>query len=376
MKAIARFTFTLIFAMTSAASAAPAISVRKYVVQRGDTLSHIADRIRGGHTYGENENLEKILDLNPDVVKAQHIYVGQEIFIPADAELRMPSSEESVAEKAIPAEPAKVVTEPPAKPVAPAPKAEVAAPAPTPTTEKSIATPPPPTKPQQVVVEEEEVNQRVKVSALYQFTTLEAVDKTTTGKASLYTNHDVVVSIAAEQDWTEEFKTHLEFAFRHLEFMSSTSATKRIANETQTLSKVSLGGQVALSKNTNLYFDAIYGQQLFVHGLSSTEVFADTVGVPEARVGLDLALFRKGSTSLGVLIDGSYLGSSSTDSYDIESGYAYGGAFYVKRNKGSRSLALQVGLRYRKQDTSFIQLDEQNIYGSFIYGFDIFGGDK
>lgn len=54
----------------------------EYVVQTGDTLSKILNRYFSGRIYGKEHGLALLLEMNPQIKKADTIFLGQKIVIP------------------------------------------------------------------------------------------------------------------------------------------------------------------------------------------------------------------------------------------------------------------------------------------------------
>lgn len=320
-----------------------------YIVKPGDTLSNIADRIRGGHTYGKGENLEKILSLNPQVSLKRALSVDEKILIPVN-DLRNVAAEEATTP-------------------APAP-APVATPAPSP-----VAAASPPPKPV-AAADEDDVDHHFDLKAGYQFTTLEANDNVTHTKAELNSDHDITAAATWSQKWSEEFKSFFSFSARNIEFQPSTNSSKKISNASKSLLGVGFGGRFNLDEKAGIFFSANYGQELFLHGISTTNVSIDSANVSNVGLGFDFQLYRKGSTALGFAISGSYLSGTSTDYYSIDSGSSYKGLLFIRRDKGGKFLSFEIGAQQRSQNTSVSDLNETNVFGNFIYGFDLFSKEK
>ncbi|QLY24963.1 LysM peptidoglycan-binding domain-containing protein [Bdellovibrio sp. KM01] len=371
MKSIERLLFTMIFLMSSVTTAQEGTSYRQYIVQPGDTLSNIADRVRGGHTYGKDENLARLLSLNPSLKDHHSIFVGQTILVPI-RDLRSVASEESLAASVAVAT-VTVASSPTAAVVAqtPAPN-PVNSPASTPA--KSLAPVPPAVN--SMNDDEEEVSHRFEVKAGYQISTLSAEDNVTHSKADLNTDHDLTASIGWSQQWMDRFKTLLSFSLRNLEFQPSTNASKTIINDSKTLYGLNFGGDFLLTDKIAVGLTAGYGQELYLHGLTTTSVSIDTANVSSIGASLDYQIFKKKSTSVGFFVSGSYLGGTSTDTYTIDSGSFYKGLLYIRRDKNGRLLSFEVGAQQRNQNTSVSDLSETNVFGNVIYGFDLFNEEK
>jgi hypothetical protein len=402
MRNIERLLFTTIFAISSVATAGPGITYREYIVQNGDNLSEIADRVRGGHTYGKGENLEKILNLNPGM-GSHPIFVGQKILIPIN-DLRSVANETPAAPVArvevAPAPPAStpapVVAKPVAQPTVVAQAAPVAVavavatpvaapvttPAPSPVVETKkpvvVQTPAPlAVAPVSSAIEEEDdINHRFEVRAGYQISTLSAQDNTTKSKAELNTDHDLTASVAWTQEWSDSFKSLFSFSLRSLEFQPSTNASKSIVKDSKTLYGLGFNGHYLLSPQWGLEIGARYGQEIFLHGLSTTTISIDSANISAVSAGLDYQIFKKGSTSIGAAVSGSYLGGSSTDSYTINSGSSYKGLLFIRRDRHGKLLTFEVGAQQRNQNTSVSDLSETSVFGNVIYGFDLFSEEK
>ncbi|UYL09155.1 LysM peptidoglycan-binding domain-containing protein [Bdellovibrio sp. SKB1291214] len=421
MKRLERLLFTIIFLISSVSTAGPGITYREYIVQPGDSLSEIADRVRGGHTYGKGENLEKILILNPGM-DAHPIFVGQKLLVPVN-DLRSVANESpsapavrmevakatSVATKVAPVAtpvptpkpkgieaPAPVVTKtdeqpkapvvPPAPAIAETPMAKpVATPVSSPEEVKKAvpvqaqapaAIAPISSKPVAAAEEEDDINHRFEVKAGYQISTLSAQDNTTKSKAELNTDHDITASVGWTQQWSESFKSLFNFSLRNLEFQPSTNVSKTIVKDSKTLYGLGFSGHYLLSPKLGLEVGARYGQELFLHGLSTTTISIDSANISAVSVGLDYELFKKGSTSIGASISGSYLGGSSTDTYTIDAGSAYKGLLFIRRDRHGKLLKFEVGAQQRNQNTSVSDLSETSVFGNVIYGFDLFSEEK
>ncbi|WP_168196687.1 LysM domain-containing protein [Bdellovibrio sp. ZAP7] len=391
MKRIERLLFTIIFLVSSVTTAQEGTTYRQYIVQPGDTLSNIADRIRGGHTYGQDENLARLLKLNPSLKDYHSIFVGQVILVPI-RDLRSVASDESSAASVAVAS-ATVTPSSIATSVAPAAKAEVTpatpvaapavaaqSPAPTPTITptsipaKSLAPAEPPIS--GAKDDEDEVTHRFEIKAGYQISTLSAEDNVTHSKADLNTDHDLTASIGWSQQWMDKFKTLFSFSLRNLAFQPSTNSSKTIVNDSKTLYGLNFGGHYLLTDGMAVGLSAGYGQELYLHGLTTTSVSIDTANVSSFGASLDYQIFKKKSTSVGFLVSGSYLSGTSTDTYTIDGGSLYKGLLYIRRDKNGRLLSFEVGVQQRNQNTSVSDLSETNVFGNVIYGFDLFNEEK
>ncbi|QLY24965.1 LysM peptidoglycan-binding domain-containing protein [Bdellovibrio sp. KM01] len=347
MKSFGRLLLSASFFVTSSVTAGE-IRSSLYIVKTGDTLSNIADRVRGGHTYGKGENLEKILILNPHLKLGRAIGPGEQILIPVN-DLRNVAAEE---------------TPKPAPVASPAPVAVAVA----------VQVPQPQQTP--VATEEDDVNHHFAVKAGYQFTTLEANDNVTHTKAELNSDHDITAAATWSQKWSDGFKSLFSFSARNIEFQPSTNSAKKISNASKSLLGVGFGGRFDLDEKAGIFFSVSYGQELFLHGISTTNVSIDSANVSNVGLGFDFQLYRKGSTALGFAISGSYLGGASTDYYSIDNGSSYKALLFIRRDKGGKFLSFEVGAQQRTQNTSVSDLNETNVFGNFIYGFDLFNREK
>ncbi|WP_413292696.1 LysM peptidoglycan-binding domain-containing protein [Bdellovibrio sp. HCB185ZH] len=407
MKRIERMLIAIIFLMSSVTTAQEGTSYRQYIVQPGDTLSNIADRVRGGHTYGKNENLARLLALNPALKNYHSIFVGQVILVPI-RDLRSVASDEAITATAVArvenvvAPVAKVekveanatkvekvtslrttVVSPEVQPsaAAAAPALEQApvnspatvnSPAPVPAKSSASSTP----AMNSTNDDDEEVNHRFEIKAGYQISTLSAEDNVTHSKADLNTDHDLTASIGWSQQWMDKFKTLFSFSLRNLEFQPSTNASKKIVNDSKTLYGLNFGGHYLLTDRLAVGLNVGYAQELYLHGLTTTSVSIDTANVSSLNALLDYQIFKKKSTSVGFVVSGGYLGGTSTDTYTIDGGSLYKGLLYIRRDKNGRLLSFELGAQQRNQNTSVSDLSETNVFGNVIYGFDLFSEEK
>jgi LysM repeat protein len=357
MKSFGRLLLSASFFVTSSVTAGE-IRTSIYIVQPGDTLSNIADRVRGGHTYGKGENLEKILYLNRHLNPAQAISVGEKILIPVN-DLRNVAAETSPAPASTPATTQEQETQP---------VVVVASPTPSPVVMPTVVP--------SVIAEEEEVDHHFDLKVGYQFSTLEANDNVTHTKAELNSDHDLMAAATWSQRWSDLFQSFFSFSARNIEFQPSTNSSKKISNASKSLLGLGFGGRFNVDERSGVFFSANYGQELFLHGISTTNVSIDSANVSNVGLGFDFQLFKKGSTALGFAISGSYLSGASTDYYTIDSGSSYKGLLFIRREKGGKFLSFEIGAQQRSQNTSVSDLNETNVFGHFIYGFDLFSKEK
>ncbi|UOE99942.1 type IV pilus assembly protein FimV [Bdellovibrio reynosensis] len=384
---------TAIMMFVSCATQAQGPVLHSYVVKDGESLSQIADRIRGGHTYGAGQNLERLLKVNPFIADQNQILTGVEIRIPewgTDLTAAMANVTNVVVEKRIPAqteEPTSevvthekvVIQEIVSKDVVIAESAvgkkpvvvenTVIAQKPAPIVIPQTQPDPSRRLPSLLVKEqEEEINHRAEFFGGYQFSSINATDKTSASKADLNSSQDFTAGMRWLQLWSDSFSTSFDFSARSIGIVPLTSSSKTLSNTNQTLMALQFSLNKNIFANSRLGFNFGYSHELFLHGVSATEVSLDIAGVPKAEITFKQALLKKGKTQLEFGWGYSYLGPSSTDTYTIESGQAYSAAMGLRHSK----LKAELGYKQRTQNTSFMDVGESNVFGILTYSIDLF----
>ncbi|XGC81311.1 LysM peptidoglycan-binding domain-containing protein [Bdellovibrio bacteriovorus] len=370
---------TAIIMFVSCASQAQGPALHSYVVKDGESLSQIADRIRGGHTYGAGQNLERLLKVNPFISNPNQILTGIEIKIPewgttlpqkvAEVpELKKRTPAQNVEQTAEIASHEKILREEvaPKETVSKAVGAEkpssIVIPQTQPDPSRRLPSPLVPSEP------EEEINHRGEFYGGYQFTSISATDKTSTAKANLNSSHDFTAGMRWLQLWSPTFVTSFDFSARSLGILPLTNNSKTLSNANQSLMALQFSLNKNVFTNTGIGFNFGYRHELFLHGVSATETSLDIAGVPRAEIALSQGLLKKGKTQLEINLAYSYLGASSTDTYTIESGQAYSAAIALRHSK----LKAELGYKQRNQNTSIMEVNENNIFGILTYSMDLF----
>lgn len=319
--------------------------IELYKVQAGETLSHIAETIKGrnpgSRIYGRQGILAQLLQLNSHISNPNLILVKQEIRVAS------PLVASVVGEK-IPAE-----------------TNERAGPSRTP----AASVPMEPTGD-----EAEKVPFGGRLGLTYQFTELYALDKATGASADLRSKNDVKATVAMEQDWGDGLGTFFAFGLRRVDFEAPTNATKTLRMESKSLAEISAGASHRLSDKIALKYSLTYGKQLFLRGMSSNLLSIDAVALPRADAGLSYDLYRRGQTTLVIEGGGAYFGGAKTDTYDVNSGYGYGAALGLDRRSGDKTLSFRAGYRRREQGNTFVKLRESNVFGAALLTLPLFGG--
>lgn len=340
-----------------------------YIVQNGDTFSMIAYNQFGGPAWGKDGAFEKLSVLNPEIKNPNLIFVGQKIVVSDEVQNSLSQNQpevRSVATEKTPAQTTEVKNQDTPHEQIQKPLAVNQA---LPASENQ--------KTFQKVEEPEQVLHQVDLVSGFQFTTLNSGEKNSSTTANLYSSHDVMLGAAWKQNWSDEFATRFLFSARSLDFQPSTNSAKTLSNTNKTLFNMSVGGENKISDKFSLNYSLGVAQNLFIRGLSASTITVDAVSTPEAKIGLQYEFLKKGSTSLGFQGSGSYYFPSSTDSYSVSSGYGYSAGLVLSyKYKPQKEISLNLGYKTRYQDTSILNLNEQNIFGTLIFSSPLFGEEK
>lgn len=333
-----------------------------HIVQKGETLSQIAQDTFPERVYTKVGSLEKLLIFNPEIKNPHIIFVGQKISF---AELKAMGRERTAADGEAIRKPTSetapvVVTAAPIKTdTAATQQAPLAAPINTTST-----------------TTEDDVDHSLVLAGGYAITTFHAVDSTTGAVADLSTSQDLRLGANLNQKWTEGFNSFFSFSVRSINFNPSTNINKTILNTKKTLFNLSVGGNHHVGDSTQIKYWAGYANELFVYGLTSNSLAIDSVAIPSGNIELSYKILSKGKTSLGVTGTGSYYLSSKADGYSVSNGTGYGASIYLRRDYDGKSFGAVVGYKERNQDSSVASNREKNVYGALMYSIPLFKDEQ
>lgn len=336
----------LLFSLQSFASE-PSI----YVVKPGDKLSEILHRKKLRPLYGPHGLLEKIKKANQGTIQdVDRIYPGQEIILPNDIF-------RSVAQ-VVEEEQKTVVIPPVQEPVALAPPV-ISQPA-SPPLSPSLPAPPSLTPQPQ---DEFEPYSMVSLSLRADYIGLSGKDKSNGTQGKLLTNVNKQWQIDWTQIWEEDFQTAIFFGQKYVSLEPEKFGTPLYNTQPQ-LSILGFSATKKISTCWVLRASVDYSQHLFYRGYLGGGSGLEVNVVPLLSIHPELyyTLVQKKALKLDVFAGVSYYSSSSFDNYTINAGSGYNLGLQLSQVLQSKNnLYCRAGYESRRQETSLLQLNEQNV---------------
>jgi hypothetical protein len=295
-----------------------------YVVQRGDTLSKLAQRYLGSPVYPKGKgSLARALNANPAIHDPNLLLPGSRIELEA-------------------------VDEPSVRPV----RADSAVRAPA--SDPVVPTGMP------VGSGEFKRTPSLRLAPSFLATSLTGVDYTTGSQATVATNLFFKLNTEYFQNWNENFRSYVALDLGYAAFERPTDAAKSIEPVTKFLSGMRIGALGDLSDAAELEGFMAYEKELFLRSLSTRSVAIDSVSVPSLGVKLSYALFEASPFTVGVRGMSAAVLPGSTEGYQTKVGVSYGGMFYLSQDS-SKKLETSVGFFQRRQNTSLVRLTETDL---------------
>lgn len=305
-----------------------------YVVQPGETLSHIAQKKVPHKPYtvfSKGGALEKLVGLNPQVKNPDLLTPGEIITLPgAEQELAFVS----------PA-PSELAREP-ASEIEVSPKAE-----PSPKTEPS-----PPSIPAEVTDDSAGRYGIISLTPGFSFFRINATDPSTGGTAQILSNVNTELSLSWKQVFSPATQTHLDFNYSRLSL--SDPKPRTISTPSNSVFGFDLGITHSLSPQFRIFSSFGYKQELLLRALSSSTLTLDRLFVPFLSIGASYEILKAKPFTFSVDGQAAYLAPTQGSEYKFN-----GGPSFLGRLKMSQDVKLIHGTlegafyyKLQKQDTS------------------------
>lgn len=301
-----------------------------YVVQKGDTLLKLSDRLLGQPNHPQRyAKMREIVNKNPALGDRNVLTPGERIILP-DAPAEVVAAAIAKSPPAPPKKPAppKVPPLPPAAPKAPAPpdapipvaEVPVAPPPELPVTSEDaklsdkplppVPPPPPPVPPPHhaEATHSEHAEGHADfwfVQPRYRMTELEVSDKTTHEHATSESEMNAGLSVGYAKAFGK--MSHVVLA-AGLDFakMGGVGHGDMLKDETQTLKSVSLAWERELPFNLELEVKAFYNDMMFLTADGVDTYKIKSIAVPGAEVGLGWAFWQLTNSAVGAAVSAEY----------------------------------------------------------------------
>ena len=343
-----------------------------HTVQEGENLSHIVQHRLVGNIWGRNGNLARVQKMNPHVKNPNKILPGEIIDF---GDLSLLSKEGAM----------KIQTKPQPKVKSISKKSSV----PKKVTEtnrvkrrikkvkkKLYKTIPPTSVPTVGVISEdfgEDLSEPLKyrlISELdYRRSWIEANNLITSEKLIIQSAYSAHFSLSYQQDWTKSFSTFQKVGLTQLKFFQ-VSGMSSITQTSNTQFHFSVGAKVRIvPRILILKYSLFYGEKMFLHTGSDSEVVVDSLRVPWMSGQIQYTFYRSNLIAAGFSLAGSFVGPANSNFY-VYLGTILTGDVFLDINineKYSHYFRLFAGFSRRNQNTSQFILDQRDHLAGFIY---------
>jgi hypothetical protein len=330
-----------------------------YRVKAHDSVSEVLLRFGIKPIYGKSGTLSRTLDLNPKTkaFRGNRIYPGELLYLPIayDYEFRTASilASGEVVESEV-----KVQTHP-------FPVGETGT---TSESHEELTTRSP--------THERQVRHGLELGVHYAFTSLTSREISSGASATLNSSSAPGFHIAFHQEWTESLASSFRFDLEKIAFAPSNNPLKAIVTESVMKTRFTLGFEKAFHESFSATLLIGYGTEIFVRGMSTSQVVVDEKPMTSIGIQPRLILLRRGRTTFGLAGEATYIPASSGPDYEIKSGTRFGLESFIQYTKISGSVyRLHLGFQTRAQGTSLTNQTESEVLGGVSFRFNSFAED-
>lgn len=307
-----------------------------YVIQKGDTLSEIAQKNFSGPIYGKNGSLQKILILNPTIKDKNKIKYGKIIDLgPFDLQRNIAntSTEEKIELKPI--------TEPTSK---------VESPHSNEAKDRNDNAP------------IEKLFSNLKIVPMVFFARIDSTDINTQAKAIIISNMSYGIKLNWEQNWSEDTSTFQEISSSQITFLENQSSSITIENKAVVANQLGLGANFRKSKEISWGAKLNYAQEVFPRGQSTaSSIVLDSVSLPEAALYAKFKLAQRFPFQLTADLEAKSLLGGETTNYSINPGTGYLGRIGFEQDKEKYKFGCGVYYSQQQQDTSVMKSNRKDV---------------
>ena len=334
------FSITVTFLVNCMVPIEAQATLCRYTIKANETLSEIAQAYVGEPVYPKDSGaLARVLKLNPKIKDPHFVFVGERIILGESAEVqgcefRKAIIVEQKAHKIVNRIIAQVVEQK---------TASLAA------VQKPIIQ-----QPVQQIENHADRFSMLDLSTGVFFTKVQGVEVLNGSRATLISGLNKFVDLFWIQNWSEYFKTHLNFG---AEFVSiNDSDTRTIQNQSPSISHFSIGSLYSVSDRFAVGASVSDRQELFYHAVTATSVKMDSVVTPQFDFHVKATLISLSPFALGVIGDYRYLTGVTTDNYITKAGSAYEGEVFLEQTFLNRKGVIHGGAFYAEnhQGTSIV----------------------
>lgn len=321
-----------------------------YIVQKGDTLSEIAQKITSDRIYGKSGFLLRLLALNPHLKSADLILPGQRILIDEETPLSHITNACSVAldrEIASTEEaPAHLLKE--ETPVTLAPS----------TFRRGAL---------------------IGLTPYFSFLSLSSKDRITGSPSTMASSYNAGAEGRYVQEWSESFQSAVSLGFGMVDFERPTRSTRSLSETQKLITKLGLHLTQKLSDPWHLELSAEYGKELFARAMTTQVDTVDVIHVPSIGAKVLYDFLHLDPFVLGV--SGTYETKMPTHSsgYNAKLGHEFGASIFLKQStektptKGmiASDFRTELGFYQRRQNTTISTQTETNFTLGVSYFFPV-----
>jgi LysM repeat protein len=312
-------------------------TANEYRVKRGDTFSELAAEFEGRPIYRKDGSLRKLAALNPQIKNLNFIKPGEVIFLGVHTQ--------GVAdiEKVETIEPTGPIAE-----VAPVldltiPPREVAAP------ESAEFSP----------------YSRLGVSTGFEYFSINATDKSTKDTARVVSAPSPTINAYWALQWSEKYSTRLNIGYIAETLLKDRSTDKKLINPSGSRTNFGFDLVRHVSDKFRVKALASYSRRAFLRSESINSVRVDRINGLEVGGGADYDFLKKGSASMGVGLQASFLAPAQGPGYSTQAGYAGMGSLYLRHQLRKAMLEASTYYGYWNQDSKYVSQSVNSVGVNF-----------
>lgn len=339
-----------------------------YRLKRGDQVGKVARVTLRGPLWGRGKLVDRVVAHNQNL-DPHHVKIGQKVYLPFTCESQTDRWEivDHGSERELLLEPRPTLAAPrveegtvtPVAPPEPRDLASVPAEAETPSPSPEPSSPASPTS-----------NSKIQIDGLIEYSAILGRDVSdgTTGRLITDLNHGLQATW--RQDWSEQWGSALQFRWKSLELLPERRGVTVIGKNQDLLNfNLQLERRLSPTLISRLHFGL--GDQLFYQAnTTGSGLEVNKVKLTETRIQFESQLLHR--DPLSVSVDGSVdlFGSGRYDDYSISSGLGFELGLQLRESKPMMRQALcRIFYGERRQETSYLQLQERRIGGTCGFAF-------
>ena len=335
------------------------VAVRKYVVQKGDSLSEIAAEHIGRPIYPKNGSLKKILELNDDLEVTDYIFPGDVLDIPvlpnnkitlvkpsprpeANIQLQQPNTTENNLLNPKQTEPAPIINEPNQQEQKP-------------TDPQTMSKPKP--------ASQQAFKSRYKPSIETGFFRIDSTDSSTGASSIVASDMNYRFRLNYQIFKESTWNLHLIGGIATDFISNKNSTTRTLTNESGYRREFYFGTGLQLGPNLETNFDIGFEDHDFFYTTSATSpVTVERILIPNIQLNQEYFFFHRPTFRIGVKALESYLLSTSGTNYTILNGSMFGLGTIAKKTLKNLQISAELLVEQTNQNTSVVTQKETNLW--------------